>query len=796
MDAPSALSPEALRWVCDPTKLGFETTDEVDPARGVVGQDTAVAALRFGLETDAPGQNIFVRGLSGTGRLTLVRRLLKDIVRSCPNVKDRCYVYNFTSPEQPRLITLAAGEGKGFRRRIDRLADFIRDDLGPALASDAIKARRRAIDEATSSQLAGIMEPFEKELQEAGFAFVSTEADPAGGPAILPLVEGKPVAPEAFDQLHVSGQISDTAYQTARKRFCEMELKLRTVNDEAGEVHRNHAEQVASLMERTARSIVERTVRDIPRTYDQPVVQTFLDELIDDVVTTRLGSLGQEPDFTRLYRVNLLLEHKERGPCPIVVENTPSLRNMVGAIEFDFEPTDEIRPTHLGVRAGSLLRADGGFLIIEDRDIVSEPETWKALKRVLRNGCLEITAPDAIMPGWAPTLKPEPIEIDIKVVLLGDPTSYDALDALDPEFSALFKVLADFDTVIPRDDAGRQQYAAVIARIAKEEGLPPFDRTAVAALVEHGARIAASATKLTARFGRLADIAREAAFVVSQRGDRPVTGADIVESVRRGKQRADLPTRRFLELITDRTIRVETSGSVVGQINGLGVLQAGPMVYGFPARITASIGPGSTGMINIEGEAALSGSIHTKGFYIVGGALRTLLQTDHPLVFDASVAFEQSYGSIDGDSASGPEICCLLSALTRIALRQDLAMTGAVDQMGHILAVGAVNEKIEGFFDACRAMGLTGTQGVLIPKSNLGDLMLRDDLVKTCAEGRFKVYPVESVEQALTLLTGRPAGARGAEGNYPPDSILGIAVKRAGEYWRQVAAVPGRLTGN
>jgi lon-related putative ATP-dependent protease len=411
------------------------------------------------------------------------------------------------------------------------------------------------------------------------------------------------------------------------------------------------------------------------------------------------------------------------------------------------------------------------------------------LVRTLRTEKLEIVALDKA-PWGGPSLKPEPIPLKVKVVLIGSEETFYLLDALDPDFPQLFKVLADFETVIPRSNESLDHYAQVLARIARDEQLPPFDRSAVAALAEQGARIAARRGKLTARFGRIADIAREAAYLATRDIKQRVLAEDVIEAVRLGKKRANHPSRRFRELVADGTIRVETRGSAVGQINGLAVLQAGPMIYGFPARITSTIGPGSAGVINIEREAALSGAIHTKGFYILGGLLRYLLRTDHPLAFDASVAFEQSYGGIDGDSASGAEICCLLSALTDIPLRQDLAMTGAIDQVGHILAIGAVNEKIEGFFDTCRDQGNAGSQGVIIPGANAGDLMLREDVVEACAAGSFNIYAVDWVHEAIEILTGLPAGRREHGHGYKSGTVLGIALKRAREYWLKASTAP------
>jgi len=784
------LPADCLRWRCNPDTLAFDSTAEIEPMTGVVGQENAVEALLFGLETNAPGQNVFVRGLSGTGRLTLLRRMLQDIQPSCPLTQDRCYVHNFTQPDQPRLVTLPPGKGPVFRRHIDKLSEFIRNHLVAALSSEAIKARRKALEQSAAKELEQHVKPFEQALKEAGLALVSFQAGPGVQTAIFPVVDGKPVPPEEFEQLRTQGKVTEEQAAALAESAGNFDKQLSEINEKAAGVRRTHEEALRELMEKSARWILSDIVRDIEEEFPEPGVRTYLNELVDDLIEHRLGNDDENDDFTRLYRVNVVLEHKGDQICPIIAESTPSMRNLLGTIDYEFDPGQEVRVSHMGIRAGSLLRADGGYLILEARDVLSEPGAWKILVRTLRTGQLEIIPPESASSRPGPSLKPEPIAVNTKVVLLGDAKTYYLLDMHDPDFSQQFKVLADFETVIPRDDEGVNRYASVLARIAREEQISPFDRTAVAALAEQGARIAARKGKLTTRFGRLADIAREAAFIAGKAGRQRVTGDDVVEAVRRGKRRADLPSRRFRELLANGTIQVETKGSVVGQINGLAVLQAGPLMYGFPARITATIGPGTAGVINIEREAALSGAIHTKGFYILGGLLRYLLRTDHPLAFDASVAFEQSYGGIDGDSASGAEICCLLSALTDIPLRQDIAMTGAIDQVGHILAIGAVNEKIEGFFDACRDLGMKGSQGVIIPRSNAGDLMLREDVFAACRAGRFCIFAVETVREALEIFTGMEAGRRGRDGRYPAGTILGIAVERARDYWRMASQVP------
>ena len=782
------LPADVLRWRCDASELGFETTNDVKPLVGVVGQDDAVEALRFGLETDAPGQNVFVRGLSGTGRMTLIKRLLEDIQPSCTLTRDHCYVHNFAHPDRPRLITLPAGKGQEFRRRVEKFAGFISEHLGPALSSDALKARRAAIEEAAEREFRGVMEPFNEALKAAGLALVSRQVGPVTQTTIFPLVDGKPVPPEEFERLISEGKVGKEQQAELREKQEEFSKQLAEIGELSGEIRRKHDQAIQELLEDSAKILLHKFTTAIEKDFPQPSVRAFMDELVDDVLTNRLPQLGKEEDVDDgLYRVNVVLERRPDSACPIVVENTPTMRKLLGTIDYEFSRSGEARATHMGIAAGSLLRADGGYLIVEARDLLSEPGGWKVLVRTLRTGQLEIVPPELTFPWSGPSLKPEPIDVNVKVILLGDADVYYALDAYDPDFPQLFKVLADFDSTIPRDKQGLQRYAGVLARIVREEKLLPFDRTGVMALAEHGARIAARKGKLTARFGRLADIAREASFVARKAEQPHVSCNEVREAVRRTKRRADLPARRFRELVADGTIRIQTSGAAVGQVNGLAVLQAGPLMYGFPARITATIGPGTAGVINIEREADLSGAIHTKGFYILGGLLRWLLRTEHPLAFNASIAFEQSYGGIDGDSASGAEMCCLLSALTDVPLRQDLAMTGAIDQVGHILPIGGANEKIEGFFDACRDIGLTGTQGVIIPRPNAGDLVLREDVVEACAAGQFSVFAIDTVHQALELFTGMPAGKRGSDGAYADGTLLGLAVRRAREYWERAA---------
>ena len=499
--------------------------------------------------------------------------------------------------------------------------------------------------------------------------------------------------------------------------------------------------------------------------------------------------MDEVKDVDIRYGVNILLEQPPDECCPIVIERSPTLANLLGTIEAHWSPSGASSSDYRSIRSGSVLRADGGYLILDAGDVLAEPGAWRILMRTLRSRCLEIVPQELSQPLAQVALKPDAIPIDIRVILVGDAGIYHQLESLDRDFAEQFKVLADFDTEVDRNLNGVKQYAGVLARIARDEGLPHFDAGAVASLAEHGARIASRGGKLTARFGRIADIAREAAFLTTKRAGDLVSDADVREAVKRTRERASLPSSRFQSFIQSGTIRINTTGKVAGQVNGLAVMTAGQLTYGFPARITATVGPGRAGVIDIESRADMSGSIHTKGFHILGGLLRHLLGTDHPLTFSASLAFEQSYGGIDGDSASGAETCCLLSALTGIPLHQSIAMTGAIDQHGHIQAIGGVNEKVEGFFDVCHHFGLTGEQGVIIPASNAGDLMLRTDVADACVTGEFRIYAVERIEQALEIFTDQPAGTLGDDG-YPQGSLLAIAVERAEQFWRETLRAP------
>jgi ATP-dependent Lon protease len=787
---PTRLPADALRWRQDEASLDFESTAELDPAEGVVGQPVALEAMRFGIECDAPAQNIYVRGLTGTGRMTLVQSLLRELKPRARRRLDRCYVHNFAQPDRPRLITLTAGAAPKFRRDMREAAEFIENRLGEVLEGPAAKARRERLQQDTQQAVAAVTEPLEEKLRADGLTLAQVQAGPITRTAIFALRDGQPVPPDQLRKLVASGEIDREEAEALEEKIGHYAKEMEEVGRNAAHAFREGVRRMREFVEEEIRAVLDSLFDPLREAYAAEPVAVFIGEVIEDAIENRLPGQAAEnlPDATDIYGVNVIRSHEDEerdgDGGPVIVENSPSVAYLLGGVEPDFVAAGRVVTNYKGIRAGSLVRADGGFLVLDANDVLTEPGAWRLLMRTLRTRSVEIVPAELSWPLTGQSLKPEPIDLEVRVILLGSGNLFYLLDQVDQDFSDLFKVLADFDPEIPRLPDGAQRYAGVVARLCAEEGLPPFSAGGVAALTEHGARMAAREGKISARFGRLADIVREAAFLARQAGRETVGREQVEETVRRTRYRASLPSQKFGELVAGGVLRIQTSGEVVGQVNGLAVIQAGAIAYGFPARLTATVGAGRAGVIDIEGAAALSGSIHTKGFHILGGLLRFVLRAKHPLAFSASIAFEQSYGMIDGDSASGAEFCCLLSAVTGVPIRQGIAMTGAIDQHGHIQAIGGVNEKVDGYFDACKLQGLTGEQGVIIPRANAGDLMLRDDVVQACAEDRFHVFAVSTIAEALEVLTGLAAGDPFSPEPYAEDCLFARAQRRAAEFLR------------
>ena len=595
--------------------------------------------------------------------------------------------------------------------------------------------------------------------------------------------DDKAVNPEQWQELIKAGTITEKQQNKIQQDIATYTAQLHDMAKSINNIKYHKSEATQELIENRTRQILHAETAAISKRFHTNAVQEYLKEACDDVIEQFFYS-EKEKFFPHVrYNVNILVSHKNTTDCPIIVERVPALNKLLGTIESKWGEKGQELSDHMNITAGTLLRADGGFLIVDARDLLTEPGAWKILIRTLKNQLLEIVPAEMAWPFSQPTLKPEPIKVNVRVILLGDSQTYYTLDNYDPDFPELFKVLADFDSEIYRNADSYGNYASVIARLVNEEDLLHFDKTAVATLIEHGARICSRKDYLTTNFPRIADLAREGNYLALKQGQELITSQHINLAINRTKKRAGLASKKFQQMLSNGVINLFTSGKQVGEINGLAVIHAGPVFYGFPSRITSTVAPGRAGVINIEGRADMSGSIHTKGFQILGGLLRHLLPTTHPLTFSASIAFEQSYGGIDGDSASGAEFCCLISAITHIPISQEYAMTGAIDQHGRLQAIGGVNEKIEGFFDTCKAQGFTGNQGVIIPSSNAGDLMLREDVQQAIKGNKFSVHAVSCVTQALEILCDQPAGTL-KNGKYTKDSILYKAMEKSNLFWK------------
>lgn len=783
MNHSTQLKAADVRWYCDPAKLGFESTEQVKPVKGIVGQDDAVDALRFAIECRAFGQNVYVRGLSGTGRMSMVSDILKSDRPQLTDKVEHCYVANFEQPDRPKLLTLKASDGSRFSQAMDELSVFIAEDLKASLDSEAMAIEKSKAEDQLQKSVQVITEPFEKELKAESLAMININGGQSQQTLIVPVIDGKIMDPQSWSEKVAAGEINEATQKTMLQKQQAYSKKLEEVSRKVNDLKSTGFQEIRKVMEAQVEKLLNRELNRLYTAFDYPEVKAYLDALKKDVIEQYFYKKQKNYQPRELYAVNVLQTRDNNKQCPIVTERVPTLQNLLGTIESKWNENGPAMADHMSITGGSLLQADGGFLVVDARDIMTEPGAWKILKRTLKNGLLEIVPAEMSWPFGQPTLKPEPIPVNIRVILLGDASLYYFLDNQDPDFPELFKVLSDFDNVIDRNEQGFKHYAAVTAKIIEEDKLMPFSADGVAALIEHGARICAQKGKLTARFSRVADIAREAHYVAYKAKNEIVTGEFVNQAILRTKKRAGLPARKFREQLANGTLNIATTGNIIGQINGLAVIHAGPIVYGFPSRITASIGAGRAGVIDIEGESGKSGSIHTKGFQILGGLLRHMLPLQHPLTFSASIAFEQSYGGIDGDSASGAEFCCLISELTKIPINQGVSMTGAIDQHGLLQAIGGVNEKIEGFFDTCQMNGLTGHQGVIIPASNAGDLMLRWDVQTACQDGQFNIYAVDNISQAMEILMAQPAGVL-VDGSYAKNSIMGQAMAKASQYWQ------------
>lgn len=796
MTTKKTLAPEELCRLTDPGTLPFETTAALEDPPAATGQERALAALRFGLGMQRSGYNVFALGPAGIGKHETVLRALEQEAARRPVPDDWCYVYNFADPNRPRALRLPPGRGAGFHSDMQRLIAELRVTVPAAFESEAYRTRRKLLEEQFKERHERAFAEIEARAGERNVALLRTPV----GLALAPSRNGEVMDPDEFHRLPAEQQ------DRFKADMKEIQDGLQRTLTALPALEREQRSKIRDLDQEVVRFAVGHSIDELrPRYADLPQVLQQLDAVRQDVLDNadeliprgdgdaalatllRQTPRGETRSFRR-YEVNLIVDHAASAAAPVVYEDYPTQPSLLGRIEHQSELGALVTDFHL-IKAGVLHRASGGYLVLDARKLLLQGFAWDQLKRALRGGSIRIESIGQAL-GLVSTvsLDPEPIPLDVKVVLVGDRMLYYLLAELDPDFLDLFKVQADFDDVITRDAEGELAFARLLGSLARREKLLPLDRSGVARAIEYGARLAGDAERLSLQVESIADLVREADQQARDAGRGTIAAQDVDSALAAQIRRADRVREKTQEEIARGTILIATSGEAVGQVNGLSVLQLGRFAFGRPSRITARVRLGSGQVVDIEREVALGGPIHSKGVLILSGFLGARYASDRPLSLSASLVFEQSYGGVEGDSASLGELVALVSALAGAPVKQCLAVTGSVNQQGQVQPIGGVNEKIEGFFEVCQARGLAGTEGVLIPAANVKHLALRRDVVEAASRGLFHVHAVETVDEALELMTGLPAGDRDELGNFPEGTVNHRAEARLALYAEQARA--------
>ena len=786
------LSPLQLCRRCDATKFDFETTADLPEVGQALGQARAVEAIQFGIGMRGDGYNLFAMGSEGLGRHHVVTRLLKERALAAEVPSDWCYVFNFVTPHRPKALRLPAGKGSEFRRDIQRLVEDLRAGIPAAFESDEYRARRHEIEAEFNQRETTAMSTVEEHATAQNIALMRTPA----GFGFAPREGDGVMSPESYRKLpdperkRLEGIVSSLQEELAGV-FHEMPKWRREAHRRLKELNREITRTAVNGLiedEKTKYAVHPEVVAHLVAVQEDVLDQyEFFQQTQEGEQPTLAGmplptSEGGESPLKRL-AVNLLVSHGEgtsgeKLGAPVVYEDNPTHGNLVGRIEH-IAQMGTLRTDFTLIQAGALHRANGGYLILDALRLLTQPFAWEALKRALRSRSIAIESiGQSLSLISTVSLEPQPIPLDIKIVLIGQRQHYYLLHQYDPEFGALFKVAVDFEDETAREADADLRYAGVIATLARGEKVRALDRGAVAAVVERASRNAADSEKLSAHMMSLADLLRESDFWAEKAAHWVIRAEDVHQALAALQRRAGRVRERIREEILRGTLLLATSGERIGQINGLAVMQLGGFAFGSPSRITARVRLGSGRVVDIERETEMGGPLHSKGVLILSGFLAGRYITDKPFSLSASLVFEQNYGGVDGDSASSAELYALLSALAGVPIKQSLAVTGSVNQLGDVQAIGGVNEKIEGYFELCKARGLTGAQGVLIPASNVIHLMLNDEVVQAVAKGEFHVYPVGSIDEGIAILTGIDAGVQAADGKYPQGSINQLVEQR------------------
>lgn len=772
------LSAEQIYRVCPPTAFEARTSAEAPALESIIGQERAVRSLQFGLGIQSKGFNIYVAGLPGTGKTTAVRQFLEQLARDKPVPPDWCYVHDFHNPERPNAIRFSPGKAVQFKTDMENLLRLVVQDIRAAFESEEFIKQQEETIRSFEQKKQAIFETLNEQARQKGFILQATPM----GLLTVPLHQGKPVSEQEFLALSPAEREDIAKRQQAMQELLESSIRQGKAQDKLAR------QALHELEQRMVSYTLHPHIQELSEKYqDQEEVEAYLERVQNDLLENRerfkaehseqvQAALAlQEPleVFIKRYQVNVLVDNGQLKGAPVVVETNPTYSNLCGRVEHEARFGALITDFTL-IRKGSLHQANGGYLVLPALDLLRNPLAWETLKRALENEEIAIEdAGEKLGVIFTKSLRPEPIPLDVKVVLIGPPDLYQLLLQFDEKYNELFKVKADFDIQFDWTQDNLGNYVAFVNTVCQAENLKHLDHAGLARLVEHGARLAGHQEKLTTRFGELADVIREASYYASQEGQDYASAAHVRQAIEARYDRSSLVQERIQERINKGVIKINLSGTQVGQVNGLSVFELGGILFGQPNRITAAVSLGQAGVIDIERQAELGGPIHTKGVLILSGWLAENFAQDTPLSLNAQLVFEQSYTGVEGDSASSTELYALLSALSNLPIRQGIAVTGSVNQKGEVQAIGGVNEKIEGFFELCKLSGLDGEQGVIIPTDNVPNLMLKENVVEAVRAGKFHLWPVRTIAEGIEILTGVPAGERGEDGAYEPDSVFG-----------------------
>ena len=787
------LSYTELKRSCTPDEFSFETTAQLQALDGIIGQERAVKAFDFGLHVKIKGYNIYMSGPSGTGKTTYAKASAERLAATEPVPMDWCYVYNFQNPRSPMALCFAAGIGKQFRDDMSELVQILKTELQKAFRTEDYEKKKTQLLRSFDGKRDQLMDEMSEAAAAHDFQVKSTNS----GIYFMPVVDGNTIDEEAYDAL------PEDVKDAIEKKSEIVQEKAAALMRDIREIDRESRQCVEQLDYKVGMFAIGHHIAAVQEKYQEyEKVVAYLNavqedalenisEFIDDEDDSEesLASLlpmlskKQPEDVTLKYKVNLIADNSETKGAPVIVNFNPTYYNLVGEVEYDNE-FGNLTTDFMKIKGGLFHKANGGYLIVQAQDILSAPQAWDAVRRVIKTKEINMDAlREQVGAVVAPTLKPEPIPANLKIIMIGSNYYYEMLSAYDEEFDKFFKIKADFDYEMPRSHENMEKIAQFIKGFVEREKTMEFDVSAVCAIVEYSSRVAERQNKLSTRFNHLAEILGEAAVWAKLDGAEVVSAAHIKKTIAEKEDRLRLYEEKLDEMLDDNVIMIDVDGSEIGQINGLAVLDMGAYAFGNPSRITATTYVGKSGIVNIEKEARLSGQTHDKGVQIISGYLGQTYAQKFPLSLSCRVCFEQNYNGIDGDSASSTELYCILSSLAELPIRQDLAVTGSVNQKGEIQAIGGVTQKIEGFFDLCKKRGLTGKQGVIIPVSNIRDLVLKEEVVEAVKDGVFHIYPISTIDEGIALLMGKPAGKRNRNGNYPPNTVHGRVYRKLKAFW-------------